>query len=979
MAAEDGGPARPRVKIAVELEQGSGREGNAEDWREVRRLLRQSADGAATSVKSLASASSWKSDKSFVYSRQGTSRRLPTTKDEVAEGVSAVVQAARIPPRNRSPGQLEALTKFLQYNRKLKSHREDDIRELASKLQCARYRPGGVVFIQGDAPQCCYIVLRGSVDIFIKHPSELRGDRHGVGDHGSEDGRLAVFHEPEDMRLPQRSFVSYGKAVEFYGGRVTTLEKTSLFGELALITDSGRSATAVCNRDTLLLQIDKPEFDKLLRQGLARQMLAGEECLEPFECFRGVSKVDLSAVSYCFEEVTFQPRQKLLVQGSLRKRQDPQLLFIAEGTVVELVDPLFSTSAEEGGGTPGALPCTTSSKLLQVSMLHTGSVLGDSTFVEPRVATTFSALSHVKAYRIFKSDMEKRLPPTALAFITETARMKLAALEGKLAQAEQSGQRFGGAQPRRPGHRIPGPTGGVVDNGGSHKAGVSMYQTAKIMHGHDLRRLGDVRPPVPAPRGAAPRLYHSDASFVPPIAVHRGRDLRIAVDTNLAAQQAESTWGDAYYLPGAFNSTTNYTLALAEGSANTNHPAAPAPMETPRRSNSRGNNAAVADTNADATEGAPTFLTRPDGGAFQRPEDAAPTNGSDSGTSGSQQQTVADLMPSLSTGIWAGEEPVLADSLQAPQRPSPSEGFSIDDILADVAAASVPIGGPANMAGLLAGDGFTHMSARLWRGPGVSVQSLASVEPREPGVLPPLPRRPNARSMPLSRSTGSLRLGELGGAASATPTLAPITTRDARDGRDDIFAALTMGLPLTALANGTPVEVQTLRPRRRDGATRPMASTTETGSAGRPITPSIPGIVDKPVTSRAAASMDATGRADASLASQARRDLRVQQPDERRKLDSNGIDAMHAEAREEYGYRAAYCTNYLTHYNPRLSLWELGHKAQNRSEGNHGGDRDRDRDRGPQRSKSNGGGNISRSMTRSYSVFAPNSSQAMLS
>eukprot|EP00873_Tetraselmis_striata_P005928 jgi/Tetstr1/426192/TSEL_016517.t1 len=280
MAAEDGGPARPRVKIAVELEQGSGREGNAEDWREVRRLLRQSADGAATSVKSLASASSWKSDKSFVYSRQGTSRRLPTTK-------------------------LEALTNFLQYNRKLKSHREDDIRELASKVQCARYRPGGVVFIQGDAPQCCYIVLRGSVDIFIKHPSELRGDRHGVGDHGSEDGRLAVFHEPETMRLPQRSFVSYGKAVEFYGGRVTTLEKTSLFGELALITDSGRSATAVCNRDTLLLQIDKPEFDKLLRQGLARQMLAGEECLEPFECFRGVSKVDLSAVSYCFEEVTF--------------------------------------------------------------------------------------------------------------------------------------------------------------------------------------------------------------------------------------------------------------------------------------------------------------------------------------------------------------------------------------------------------------------------------------------------------------------------------------------------------------------------------------------------------------------------------------------------------------------------------------------------------------------------------------------------
>jgi hypothetical protein len=60
------------------------------------------------------------------------------------------------------------------------------------------------------------------------------------------------------------------------------------------------------------------------------------------------------------------------------------------------------------------------------------------------------------SYRIFKSDMEKRLPAGPLAFLTEVARRKLASLEAKLAQAELDGLRFGGAQPRKPGERIPG-------------------------------------------------------------------------------------------------------------------------------------------------------------------------------------------------------------------------------------------------------------------------------------------------------------------------------------------------------------------------------------------------------------------------------------------------------------------------------------------------------------------------------------------
>lgn len=168
--------------------------------------------------------------------------------------------------------------------------------------------------------------------------------------------------------------------------------------------------------------------------------------------------------------------------------------------------------------------------------------------------------------------------------------------------------------------------------------------------------------------------------------------------------------------------------------------------------------------------------------------------------------------------------------------------------------------------------------------------------------------------------------------------------------------------------------MQTVRPRP-DGNFAKSSSTAKKGA--RPITPSIPGIVNKPVTNVSQAVEDGTGRSTVALASQGARELRVQQPEALLRLNSSGINALQAEAREEYGYRAAYCTNYLTHYKPRVSLWALELKAR-------GGERqygkNSPRDRRDRDGRSTGGGARStgdvgkskmkaQSMSRSYSVF----------
>jgi CRP-like cAMP-binding protein len=111
------------------------------------------------------------------------------------------------------------LVTFLQYNRKLKSLRSDDLAGIAETVECVKHRAGAVVFIQGEEPLHAFLVLKGAVDIFIKHAEESGS---GIGSGAMEDERMLVFEEEEEEervpQLPKRSFVSYAKAVEFYGG-----------------------------------------------------------------------------------------------------------------------------------------------------------------------------------------------------------------------------------------------------------------------------------------------------------------------------------------------------------------------------------------------------------------------------------------------------------------------------------------------------------------------------------------------------------------------------------------------------------------------------------------------------------------------------------------------------------------------------------------------------------------------------------------
>jgi CRP-like cAMP-binding protein len=82
----------------------------------------------------------------------------------------------------------------------------------------ASYRSGDVIFRQGDAGDCLYVLLDGEVDIYA------------------------------------------------HGRHINTLRPGEIFGEMALIDDLPRSGSAIANTDCRVALVDRRRFTYLVQQ-----------------------------------------------------------------------------------------------------------------------------------------------------------------------------------------------------------------------------------------------------------------------------------------------------------------------------------------------------------------------------------------------------------------------------------------------------------------------------------------------------------------------------------------------------------------------------------------------------------------------------------------------------------------------------------------------------------------------------------------
>ena len=96
----------------------------------------------------------------------------------------------------------------------------EELNDLLRCIQPVSYQPNDVIFRQGDTGDAAYVVQSGTVAIYVRHP------RHG---------RVLV----------------------------TDLERGDVIGELALLDNGPRSASAIASNVCELIRIDSKEFNEL--------------------------------------------------------------------------------------------------------------------------------------------------------------------------------------------------------------------------------------------------------------------------------------------------------------------------------------------------------------------------------------------------------------------------------------------------------------------------------------------------------------------------------------------------------------------------------------------------------------------------------------------------------------------------------------------------------------------------------------------
>lgn len=137
------------------------------------------------------------------------------------------------------------------------------MKELAIVAADAELRKGRVVFCQHDQPRSCYIIVEGSVGIYVKNPG-------AVEPAAVREREGAIKAKPAPRQTTFEGFSSYSRQ-DWIGGWVTTLGPGDLFGELALLNNDMRAATVKCLEPCVFLEVQKAAFEQAIKADLLRQ------------------------------------------------------------------------------------------------------------------------------------------------------------------------------------------------------------------------------------------------------------------------------------------------------------------------------------------------------------------------------------------------------------------------------------------------------------------------------------------------------------------------------------------------------------------------------------------------------------------------------------------------------------------------------------------------------------------------------------
>lgn len=348
------------------------------------------------------------------------------------------------------------------------------VAKLADVVEQAKYPAGTLLFRQDDPPGNCYVIVSGSLGVFVKQSTEDEGGDtpaksrrsiqvRNLDDNESTVARPAFFssnplidQDLDDMvcrRLTVEGFSLYHSASDL-GVKVATIQAGSLTGEIALLQDQPRTATLKCMEDTSFIIIGRMEFESVLKAEMQRVrqqkvdfMLAHLPGLKDVPVMRGRPHP-----TYYFSKVSMTKGHEFLKQGQVA---DDAIFVVLRGSVEfrrsETTTNVTSTPCQEAAmklsrarapvrSASGLRSLSSCGKLCddsagkpkrmrRIGTLQAGGVFGSLPLTEPEPFTVVAS-SSVEVYSITQdiARLPRRLLNSVQQYLTQASTWRLGRL-----------------------------------------------------------------------------------------------------------------------------------------------------------------------------------------------------------------------------------------------------------------------------------------------------------------------------------------------------------------------------------------------------------------------------------------------------------------------------------------------------------------------------------------------------------------------
>ncbi|KAI8783732.1 hypothetical protein BgiBS90_015348, partial [Biomphalaria glabrata] len=237
-----------------------------------------------------------------------------------------VVNIINKPPEDRQDGEIEQLLPWFRKKSDLfKSLHTDIVKDIIKNCKFMPTKRDNVIIRQMDKGDCFYIILSGSVSIFIN--TTLTEEEYPA----IKDAQLA-----EEALVEKEAKLGRPLDRNKYGIYIGKIDNGKSFGELALINaDCVRNATIIADEPTDLLSVDRDLYNRSLRAFQAHEFEQRKDFVSSFPMFNSWATRYKKMMAMSLKKQVLQFEDTIVKQGN----SVDGIHFIIKGQVKIRVDP----------------------------------------------------------------------------------------------------------------------------------------------------------------------------------------------------------------------------------------------------------------------------------------------------------------------------------------------------------------------------------------------------------------------------------------------------------------------------------------------------------------------------------------------------------------------------------------------------------------------------------------------------------------